>query len=88
MKDELQKHDIVIQGIYMCPHQDSDNCDCRKPKPGLLLQAISEHALTPSDIIFVGDRETDMQAARAANTRGLLIPSEVGLSAALDELLK
>jgi len=87
MLEELRAHGIVIQGIYMCPHQDSDNCNCRKPKPGLLLQAISEHDLDPSDVIFVGDRDTDMQAARAAGVKGVLIPSEAGLGAALEKLL-
>jgi phosphoglycolate phosphatase-like HAD superfamily hydrolase len=46
-----------------------------------------EHKLNPDDVIFVGDRETDMQAARAAHVRGVLIPPEVGLEAALDQLL-
>ena len=87
MENVLKKNDILIRGIYMCPHQDSDNCTCRKPKPGLLLRAISEHDLNPSDVIFVGDRDTDMQAARAAGVRGVLIPSEVGLGAALEKLL-
>ena len=87
MENVLKKNDILIRGIYMCPHQDSDNCTCRKPKPGLLLRAISEHDLNPSDVIFVGDRDTDMQAARDAGVKGVLIPSEVGLSAALEKLL-
>ena len=87
MKTELNKHGVVLRGIYMCPHQDSDNCDCRKPKPGLLLQAISEHNLEPKDVIFVGDRKTDMEAAEAAGARGILIPSEVGLRAALEKLI-
>ena len=87
MKNEFQKHGVLIRGIYVCPHQDSDNCNCRKPKPGLLLQAIAEHQLNPEEVIFIGDRETDMQAARAAGVRGLLLPSEIGLSASLEQLL-
>lgn len=88
MKNEFQKQGILIQGIYMCPHQDSDNCNCRKPKPGLLLQAIREHDLNPSDVVFVGDRDTDMQAAHTAGVTGLLIPSDIGLGAALKRLLQ
>jgi histidinol-phosphate phosphatase family protein len=86
MREELEKEGVDIQGVYVCPHGDEDSCACRKPKPGLLLQAISEQDLNPSDIIFIGDRDTDMQAAEAAGVRGILIPGDVGLSAALPQL--
>lgn len=87
MREELEKIGVDIQGIYVCPHRDEDSCSCRKPKPGLLLQAISEQNLNPAEIIFVGDRDTDMQAAAAAGVRGILIPGDVGLSAALPQLI-
>jgi D-glycero-D-manno-heptose 1,7-bisphosphate phosphatase len=87
MESEFKREGITLQGIYVCPHKNEDNCDCRKPKPGLLLQAIREHNINPADVVFVGDRETDMEAARGAGVRGVLIPSEVGLSAALPQLL-
>ncbi|MBI5469868.1 HAD family hydrolase [Candidatus Kaiserbacteria bacterium] len=88
MQSEFEREGITLQAIYVCPHKNEDNCNCRKPKPGLLLQAIREHNIDPSQAIFVGDRETDMEAARGAGVRGVLIPSEVGMSAALPELLK
>ena len=87
MSKEFEKNGTPILGIYMCPHKNEDMCECRKPKPGLLLQAMKEHKLDPKDVIFVGDRETDMEAARGAGVRGVLISSEVGLSAALPMLL-
>ena len=87
MSKEFEKNGTPIRGIYMCPHKNEDACQCRKPKPGLLLQAMKEHKLDPKDVIFVGDRETDMEAARGAGVRGVLIPGEVGLSAALPMLL-
>jgi D-glycero-D-manno-heptose 1,7-bisphosphate phosphatase len=87
MRTEFEKNGIVIEGVYVCPHDDHDDCPCRKPKPGLLLQAMQDQALKPQEVVFVGDRETDMEAAQAAGVRGLLIPGEVGLSAALPVLL-
>src|SRR5437764_1095338 len=48
MIGELEKRGIYLRGIYMCPHRDEDNCDCRKPKPGLLLRAMQEKGLEPS----------------------------------------
>ncbi|OGG72690.1 hypothetical protein A3A38_00255 [Candidatus Kaiserbacteria bacterium RIFCSPLOWO2_01_FULL_53_17] len=85
---EFEREGLVLHGVYMCPHQDEDDCLCRKPKPGLLLQAMQEHELDPADVVFVGDRETDMQAAKAAGVRGILIPGEAGISVVLDKLLE
>ena len=53
--------------FYVCPHLISDNCGCRKPKPGLLLQAMSDNDFPKSKTIFVGDSETDRQAALLAS---------------------
>ena len=53
--------------FYVCPHLISDDCGCRKPKPGLLLQAMSDNGFTKSKTIFVGDSETDRQAALLAS---------------------
>lgn len=55
-----------IDGIYVCPHAPNDNCSCRKPLPGLLLQAASELSLDLSVSYLVGDALTDIQAGQAA----------------------
>jgi D-glycero-D-manno-heptose 1,7-bisphosphate phosphatase len=55
-----------IDAVYSCVHGWNDDCACRKPAPGLLLQAQREHDLDLSRTVFVGDDERDEQAARAA----------------------
>ena len=55
-----------LDGSYYCPHGADAACACRKPKAGLLLQAAREHDLDLARSFFVGDAETDAQAARAA----------------------
>lgn len=55
-----------IDRVYMCPHAPEANCDCRKPQPGLLLQAAEELALDLKRSIMVGDALSDIGAARAA----------------------
>ncbi|MFO7661131.1 MAG: HAD-IIIA family hydrolase [Chloroflexota bacterium] len=55
-----------IAGVFMCPHTDADDCDCRKPRPGLLLQAAADLQLDLSNSVMVGDALTDIKAARAA----------------------
>jgi len=55
-----------VDGVYMCPHTPEENCSCRKPRPGLILQAARELALDLRASTLIGDAESDIQAARAA----------------------
>lgn len=58
-----------IADIYVCPHTDADECECRKPRPGLLKQAAAEYDVRLSDTWFIGDDERDMQSAIAAGCK-------------------
>lgn len=51
---------------YYCPHGPDDGCPCRKPRPGLILQAAAAHDLELPRSIMIGDRDTDVAAAAAA----------------------
>jgi D-glycero-D-manno-heptose 1,7-bisphosphate phosphatase len=62
-----------IDGIYMCPHAPLDNCSCRKPEPGLLLQAASELSLDLPRSILIGDAISDLQAGQAAGLRQTIL---------------
>jgi len=64
-----------ILKIYHCPHQRSDGCTCRKPEPGMLLQAAKDYGINLSNTFFVGDAQRDMEAARRAGTRSIFINS-------------
>ncbi|MBZ7982413.1 cbb3-type cytochrome oxidase assembly protein CcoS [Campylobacter sp. RM12640] len=65
--NEFKNHKINISKIYSCLHIPSDNCECRKPKAGLILQAAKEFNLDLFNSIFIGDKVSDMQAAINAN---------------------
>ncbi len=58
-----------IDGIFMCPHAPEDECDCRKPKPGLLLQAAQALSLDLSQSFMIGDAFSDLLAGQAAGVR-------------------
>ena len=73
---------VDFSGVYMCPHGPSEECDCRKPKPGMLLQAARELDLDLSRSYFIGDALTDMQAADAAGVKGILVLSGRGAAEA------
>ena len=62
-----------IDGVYMCPHAPQDGCSCRKPKPGLLLQAEQEHKLDMSKSILIGDALTDLLAGQSSSVRNLAL---------------
>jgi D-glycero-D-manno-heptose 1,7-bisphosphate phosphatase len=63
---ELKKNGCRIDGVFMCPHKPEDNCACRKPKPGLLLQAANLLSIDLSYSLMIGDAWTDLQAGFAA----------------------
>jgi D-glycero-D-manno-heptose 1,7-bisphosphate phosphatase len=65
MHERLRKR-LPIDDIKLCPHGQSAGCDCRKPKPGMLIAAAREHAIDLSASFMVGDRVSDMLAGRAA----------------------
>lgn len=73
MEEELQKNSIKIAGTYYCLHNWNDDCECRKPKPGLLFKAASEHNLDLRKVIFIGDDERDMQAGETAGCKTILV---------------
>jgi histidinol-phosphate phosphatase family protein len=63
----------ILNHIYVCPHDDPDGCDCRKPRPGMLLKAASEWGLDLGRSFMIGDHAKDMEAAKAAGCKALLI---------------
>ena len=64
-----------IDAFYVCPHYDED-CDCRKPAPGLIRKAVAEHALTLLGSVVIGDRGSDIALAHAVGIPGILVESE------------
>ncbi len=63
-----------IDGVYVCPHTPEDNCTCRKPRPGLILQASRELSLDLGHSIMIGDALSDIQAGQAAGiSRNVLV---------------
>src|ERR1039458_18263 len=59
-----------LDGFYVCYHDDADACECRKPKPGLLLTAAEEHGISLPVSYMIGDRWRDIEAGRRAGCRG------------------
>lgn len=76
MLEKIQARGGTIDGVYYCIHQDRHNCACRKPKTGLIYQALKEHGTKRSSLkgaFFVGDTIRDVFTARAAGIKSILI---------------
>jgi len=68
----------------ICPHGPADGCTCRKPAPGMILAACSTLGLHPSQVAFVGDIGADVEAATAAGSRSVLVPTHVTRTEEID----
>lgn len=82
MRRELVSRGARLDGVYHCPHHIDGSevafaidCDCRKPKPGMLLRAIKDLDIDPKRSFLIGDKEADMEAANAAGVSGYLFDS-------------
>jgi len=63
-------NDIRITDIYYCPHHsDIEACDCRKPQPGMILQAMEEHQIDEKQSYLIGDSDRDIEAGKAAGLK-------------------
>tara|TARA_B100000315_G_scaffold260160_1_gene319617 strand:+ start:2238 stop:2798 length:561 start_codon:yes stop_codon:yes gene_type:complete len=72
---ELNKSNTKISGIYYCTHSPDQGCECRKPKTGLLTQAVSESDLKSPISFFIGDSFRDMQTAVSFGAKPILVLS-------------
>lgn len=75
----VRAHGGRIDAAYLCPHRSDADCECRKPKPGMLLRAAKDQGLDLSSSVMIGDAITDMQTARAAGVRGILVRTGQGV---------
>jgi histidinol-phosphate phosphatase family protein len=71
----------LIDATYFCPHRPDQACDCRKPAPGLVLRAASEHHLDLRHSFFIGDKDSDMQCGRSAGVKTILVHTGYGQDA-------
>ena len=80
MRELLQRHGVLVDASYHCPHhpEHTGECDCRKPAPGLFLRAIDELSLDPARAWLIGDRLRDVEAARGLGARPLLVETGYG----------
>ena len=78
MVQQLSEAGARVDAVYYCPHASSDNCSCRKPKTGMLERAVRDHGIDLRRSFVVGDRHGDVELARNAQARGILVRTGYG----------
>ncbi len=86
MIEMLRKEGALVDAIYYCPHHPTAgagslriNCDCRKPQPGMLLQAAEELNISLKDSFMIGDKLSDLVSGQAAGCRTALVRTGYGV---------
>ena len=71
--NSILKRELDLDEVIFCPHDDADDCPCRKPKPGMILDAAERHGVDLLDSYTIGDRWRDIDAGNAAGTCAVFI---------------
>ncbi len=79
----LEQYGGSIEAIIFCPHSPKKRCDCRKPKPGMLFNIANKLRISLQEIYFVGDSQSDLDAAQSAGAKPILV--RTGNGALLDD---
>lgn len=78
MQKELAEHGAHVDAIYYCPHHPDDKCECRKPKPKMVLQAAIDLDIDLSQSYVIGDSEIDVELVKLAGCKAGIRVSESG----------
>jgi D-glycero-D-manno-heptose 1,7-bisphosphate phosphatase len=78
LRELLAAEGVELEGIYVCPHAPADGCACRKPLPGLLLQASRELGFDPGEAFVIGDKPCDIELGRGVGATTILVRTGYG----------
>jgi D-glycero-D-manno-heptose 1,7-bisphosphate phosphatase len=73
MLDQFQLNGIKILDVFHCPHGSESSCECRKPKPGMIIKAKLKYNIDLKKSWMIGDKESDIQAANSAKIQNTIL---------------
>ena len=80
MLDEFRKQNIDILKVYFCPHAPEVNCECRKPKDGMIIQSLNDFSIDLKNSWLVGDKISDIECAKNGNIANKILIDEEKVS--------
>jgi len=87
IQNHLKKYGTFLDGFYYCPHIPNENCNCRKPKSGLLEKAILELNIDLNSSWMIGDSDSDIEAANSVGCKAIKISESFSLDNAVEKIL-
>lgn len=88
MINELKDYGAFIDAIYYCPHRLEENCNCRKPKPGMLQQAGKDLKIDFKNSWMIGDEDKDIDAGKSVGCKTYQVIHEKGLLEIVQKIIK
>lgn len=79
LQQTLQEQGVTITDFFTCPHAPEEHCDCRKPSPLMLHEAIGKYNIDPSQSYMLGDKKSDVECGRNAKLTSYLVTPEHSL---------
>jgi D-glycero-D-manno-heptose 1,7-bisphosphate phosphatase len=87
LRELLEREGVQLDGLYVCPHNPDDDCDCRKPKLGLLQKAAKDLGFTLESSIVIGDKAGDIEMGHRAGALTFLVRTGYGAQVAADSIV-
>jgi D-glycero-D-manno-heptose 1,7-bisphosphate phosphatase len=81
LRKALAERGVCLDGIAFCPHRPDEDCSCRKPLPGMLIDTMSQFDANPANTVVIGDSLRDIEAGLAAGCRCILVRTGNGRAA-------
>lgn len=78
LRELLASEGITLDGLYICPHGPDEACDCRKPLPGMALQAAKDLNFAPNQAFVIGDKAADVELGQALGAVSILVRTGYG----------
>ena len=76
--ERLKKENAGIDALYFCPHSPEEDCDCRKPRIGLIMKAVEEQKLDLKDAVVIGDKLSDVELGKKLRAKTVLVLTGYG----------
>ena len=87
IQNYLKANGTYVDGFFYCPHKPDENCNCRKPKSGLLNNAILELNIDINSSWMIGDNDSDIEASTSIGCKAIKIDNNFSLDNAVDKIL-